>query len=261
VKISIEIEGDRMTARQGRQVLFEAPLERMIAALSGALEQHGVGILPSGARLWRMRRDAVACALEIPPHARTVLWIAPDSRAPFGPGARYQTRFLAFPYLVLLLVLRGGELTGYQQLYYRTAPLDDGEDLLLPNLLNVARGYEQRCWLCLQHLPRVGRLPWPRKLAAVTEHMFAAAFNRSAEMHEGNSYWSEGRPADPRVATLDAWEAASRKDRRFALDVAWRPAGVTASEELGAMLDRVVAPLRARTAADLVGVIQSAGGE
>jgi hypothetical protein len=199
-------------------------------------------------------------ALEVRPHARTVRWIATDSKTPFGPGARYNRYFLAFPYVVLLLVLRRGSLTGWQQLYYRCAPLDAGDELLLPNLYNVAQGYEQRCWVCLANMPDVGRLAWPAKLHSIIDHVFTAAWNRSSEVHEGNSYFSAMRTVDARVATPEAWQEATQQNPRFPLDVKWTSAKTTVGEELRRMLDHVVAPAAIASTEDLVALLTAPSG-
>ena len=259
VEPEIRILGDRVEVRQGRKTLQQAPLAAVLAAVA-ATAQHApsCGIVPQGVRLWYERRDAVAVAIEIPARARTVRWLSDRSPAPYGRRARYEECFLGFPFMVILIVLRRGELTGVQQLYYRREPLDAGENLLLPNLCNVAQGYGLRCWLCLQNLQPLVRLTWPQKVAAIAEHVFSAAFNESSERHEGNSFWTSHPPVDPRVATLGAWREATRKNAWFALELPWRPAGTTASVELASMLDRVVAPSRVHTAADLWSLISTA---
>jgi len=253
----IRIVGELVVIEQGRKRLQQAPVGSWVEALVGAAGRGAPRVLPRGTRMLLERRDAVALALEMAPGAHTVRWLADDSRVPFGRGARYAERFLSFPWLVLLVVLRGGELTGLQQLYYRTESLDAGEELRMPNLYNVAEGYGLRSWLCLQHASPVAELPFPRKLEGVVEHLLFAAFNRSAEMHEGNSLWSRP-PCDPRVASLDAWEAATRENPLFALDVPWPQAGTRLGAELEAMLDRVVAPLVPRCAQDLCGLVTGA---
>jgi hypothetical protein len=248
----IRISGERFTVHVGKRRIGETSVPQALERLA-RLQGRGPGlrVLPRNARIWHERGDALAVAVEVPPQVRTLRWLAEDSKRPFGPGARYREYFLAFPWVVLLLVLRGGMLTGVQQLYYRTASLDAGEDLLLPNLPNVAQGYGQRCWVCLQPLQRLGPLASATLIEKVVEHVYTAAFNRSSEHHEGNSWFGAMRELDPRVASPEAWEAATRADRSFPLAVAWRPAGTTASAELAAMLDRVVAPARLRSAADL----------
>lgn len=248
----VRISGERVTVHLGRRRIGETSVGTALELLAG-LEGRGPGmhVLPRGVRIWHERGDALGVAVEVAPQCRTLRWLAEDSKKPFGPGARYLEYFLALPWVVLLLVLRGGTLTGYQQLYYRTAPLDPAGDLLLPNLPNVAEGYGQRCWVCLQSLQRAGPLAFETLIGKVVEHVYTAAFNRSSEVHEGNSWFGRMRDLDPRVATPEAWQAATRENRAFPLQVPWRPAGTTAAAELGAMLDRVVAPTRPRTSGDL----------
>jgi hypothetical protein len=256
----VRIVGDRVIVEQGRRRVLEAPLRAVVSAIVGAVEQPGRGrVLPRGVRMVRERRDALALAVEIAPRARRVRWLRADSPQPFGRGARYDEYFLSFPWVIVLLVLRQGELTGLQQLYYRVASMDDGEDLLLPNLFNVAKGYGQRCWLCLQNVGPLADLPWGRKVDRISEHLFSAAFNQSAETHEGNSYWSADKPVDPRVESPAAWDAATRENPWFSLDLPWRPAETTVTDELDSMLSRVVAPVEIGTSAELSGLITGAG--
>ena len=255
----IRIAGDQVVVLHGRKKLSSAPLTQLIEYLDGAGSgREEFAIRPRGARIVQVRRDAVAMALEIPPHSRRVRWLADDSEAPFGPKAKYGEYFVSFPFIVLLLVFRRGALTGQQQLYYRNQSLDCGEELLLPNLYNVAEGYGQRCWLCLQHAPDVGSMEWDAKIATIVDHTFSAAFNRSAEEHEGNSYWSAQSAVDERVASMQAWQDATRSNRRVALDIAWQPAETTARTELRKMLDQVVRRRRLASATDLAGILTSA---
>jgi hypothetical protein len=257
----VRIIGDRLLVTQ-EGVTREAPLALVLRALGDLGHwQPNCGILPRGVRVWMERGDATAVAIELPPQARTVRWLAADSRAAYGRGAKYERYFLSFPYIELLLVFRHGGLTGYQQLYYRNAPLDEDEALLLPNLYNVANGYGQRCWVCLASLADVSDLAWPEKVHKIVEHVFGAAFNRSSEEHESNSLWGAmaKRRLDPRVQTVEAWQAATRENPRFALEVAWKRANTTVTQELTAMLDHVAMPLTVATAADFGQVVTLAG--
>lgn len=263
VEPEIRIAGDSASVRQGRRTLAELPLPELMTALERAGEGHAsFPVRPATARIWEIRRDAVAAAFELPPHARTVRWLCDDSKAPFGRGAHYREVYLGFPWVVVLLVFKGGTLTGQQQLYYRNAPMDPdaegGDALFLPNLYNVAEGYGQRCWLCLQHVEEVSELAWSAKVQRVMDHTFSAAFNRSSEVHEGNSYWTRAQKVDARVESVEAWEAATRADRRFAVKVPWESAETTASEQLRGMLARVSSPRRPETTAELASLIVGA---
>jgi len=255
----LSIVGDRVTLKHGGGIVLEAPLSQVLTEMVRASDRHpSCPVLPAGVRVWIERHDATAVAVELPPQARMIRWIAEGSRLPFGRGARYTQYFLSFPYVELLLVFRRGALSGYQQLYYRTASIEEGEELLLPNLYNVAEGYGQRCWLCLVNVRDVTRLSWPAKIKAVVEHVFGGAFNQSSEIHEGNSYWGAMRKLDPRLVSPETWQEATRKNPRFTLEVPWRPANTTASAELLAMLDQVVPPLKVDTATDLSGILSRA---
>lgn len=249
----IRIERDRVEVWQRESKLFELPVETLVQQiLRGTDRTPACGVLPRYTRVWRERGDVTALALEIPQHGRTVRWIQPESEHDFGPRALYGEYYLAFPYIILLLVFRRGALSGQQQLYYRVAPMDEGEALLLPKLLNVAEGYGQRCWLCLQHLPDVAVLPWTRKIETILEHLFRSGFNRSAETHEGNSLWSSQPGLDPRLRSPESWQEASRQNPLFVLEVPWRSAEMTATEELERMTDQVFSRSDVRTTLDLV---------
>ena len=255
----IRIAGDQVAVLQGRKKLGSVPLSQLIEYIGGAgAGREEFAVRPRGARIVQSRGDAIAMALEIPPHARSVRWLADDSKVPFGPRAKYGEYFVSFPFTVMLLVFRGGSLTGQQQLYYRNQSLDCGEELLLPNLYNVAEGYGQRCWVCLQHVPDVASLDWDAKIATIVDHTFSAAFNRSSEEHEGNSYWSAQPAVDPRVSSIEAWQEATRANRRVGLDIAWQPAGTNAGEELRKMMDQVVRRRRLETATELAGAVTAA---
>jgi hypothetical protein len=155
----------------------------------------------------------------------------------------YRTVRLAFPFVVTVLAFRDGGLTGFQQCFYRTAPLSQLSDpLLLPNMFNVANGHGQQCWLCLANL-RVDlrALSWNNKLQEIRQHLWYAGFNKSSEVHEGNSYWSTMRKVDRRYETVETWEQASLENRYFPLDVHWTPSGQT----IGGVIDQMIANVSA----------------
>jgi hypothetical protein len=251
----IRLVGDRAQVLRGRKVLLEVPLTDLTEAIAGAADRvPACGILPTGIRFCHDRGDATAVAIEVPPLTRTVRWLADDSAAPFGPNARFATYRVAFPFVVLLIVFRRGELTGFQQLFYKKEPLHKDERLLLPNLYNVSKTASLSCWLCLQHLGPVGRFSWDSKVCAIVDHVFGSAFNRSSEVHEGNSYWTSMPAVDPRVETLSSWQEASQSNPLFPLTVAWKPAGTTMRRELMRMLDQVALPRSLRAARDVAGL-------
>jgi hypothetical protein len=153
VEPEIQIANGGVEVRRDGKAMAAVSLEAFVREIAIASDrQPGLGILPRRVRFCCERRDATAVVIEIEPQARTVSWLRGDSRAPFGAGARYRRYFLSFPYIELLMVFRAGAITGYQQLYYRNAPLGEARrglasgdpELLLPNLYNVAKGHGQR---------------------------------------------------------------------------------------------------------------------
>lgn len=259
---TIEITGDACAVIQEGVKVASAPLVDLLTVLQAQTEQTPLELISDGVRHIRRRGDCVAVVVEEMPAARTVRWLADDSPEPYGPKAIYRPANLSFPFLVVVLVFLRGALTGYQQCFYRNAPLAALSDpLLLPNLYNVAERSGQICWLCLANLaPTIARMGWPRKLDAIHKHLWGGSWNRSSEVHEGNSYWS--RPAvDPRVSSVEAWERHTAADQRFATTVPWKPAGTTVEKVMNQMLDSC-APLRTpKTADDLAAIILNARPE
>jgi hypothetical protein len=227
----------------GQTVAIEVP--RLVDELLRASERApSCGVLPECVRAWTELGDCVALAIELRPGPRTVRWLADGSEHPFGQRARYRAPVrLSFPYVIVLAVFFRGALTPISQLYYRTRALADSDDeLLLPNLPNVADGHGYPCWFCLLGIgDDLASLGWSEKVARIASHVFGAGFNRSAEMHEGNSYADAGRSLDPRLASVESWCEATRSDPLFALSIPWPSAKTTLRAEL-ARMRAVLAP-------------------
>jgi hypothetical protein len=243
--LRIEIVGEQAVCKQDGTKAFAAPLKDFLAALKDQIDLTPLPeAIPEGVRFVRKRGDAVVLVIEEHPQLRTVQWLADESSAPFGKGAIYRTAQLAFPFIVAVLAFRGGGLTGYQQCFFRTAPLNHLSDpLYLPNLYNVAVGYGQQCWLCLANLKTDLRpLSWNEKVREIRRHLWGAGFNRSSEVHEGMSYWTKMRSIDRRFETLEKWEQASREDAFFPLGIAWKPAGRTVGDVVEEMIAWVAPP-------------------
>ncbi len=261
----VRISGDRARVVYGRGEFLDVDVEVLARIIAESSDRGSrSGLLPSGVRLLLERGEAAAFGIELPPHARTVRWIRDDSPEPYGPGATYDEHWISFPYILLLVLLKGNRTTGLQQLFYRNRPLDVDENLYLPNLPNVASSGALPCWICLQNLGRVGR-PGSRHtvsglIDAIGNHVLTGANNRSSEENEGNSLWSTMRGLDPRLETVETWAAATKADPLFVTRIPWRPAGTTLTQELGRMLDLVAPPRRIRTGTDLAGLVSVARG-
>jgi hypothetical protein len=253
--LRIEIAGDKVTCKQDGQVAMSLGLAEFLGNLNAAWDNRPAAEpIAETVRFFWQRGEAVVLVMEQKPACHTVRWLADDSQVKFGRGATYREARLAFPFVVLVLAFHGGNLTGQQQCFYRRSPLGSIDDeLLLPNLLNVACAYDQTCWLCLANLsPVMAQMSWAERVRTVWSHLFQAGFNASSEHHEGNSYWQTMRSVDPRVAGVAAWEAESARNPFFPLDVGWRPSGKTVRAVMDETMSRVW-PLRAPGAvADLL---------
>jgi hypothetical protein len=244
----IEVRGEQVTWRRNGR----AGGAISVSELMGRAGQAGVPpqcwrLYPHQVRLMAERRggEVVGVIIEMPAGPRHVRWITDDSPDPFGGNAKFIARYLSFPWIVLLVVFSHGDLSNVQQAFYRNAPIRSLDDeLYCTNLLNVAKGYQQDDWVCLARLHgQLGELGWPARIRAVTDHFWSAAFNRSSEVHEGNSRWGSAKPVDPRLANAAEWEAATRVDPYFTLQVPWRRARQSVGATLEAMLE-LIAPYR-----------------
>lgn len=253
--IRIEMRGSKAVCHQDGKEAMSLPIEDWVKNLIERSEPPAPAeAMPDGVRFLRRRGEVTMLVLEEKPALRTVLWLAQDSPAPYGPQARYRSVRIALPFIVLFIGLANGEITGKQQCFYRTAPLRSLDDeLLLPNLLNVARAYGMDAWLCLQHLRnRLGPLPFNEKINEIWRHVLNSGWNGSSERHEGMSYFGEMRGLDKRIASIEEWERASAADPYFPLSVAWQPAGKTVGQVMGEMLDMMGPPFAPATAEALM---------
>ncbi len=245
MELCIEITGERVCCRQDGKEAFSASLADFLARVVTHSDSIALpDAIPEGVRFIRRRGEVVVLVIEEKPQMRTVRWLADNSPVPYGQGAVYRTARLAFPFLVLVVTLYGGALTGYQQCFYRTAPVQRLDDpLFFPNLYNVAKGYRQLCWLCLVNMKKnLSALSWEEKVREIRTHLWGAGFNQSSEVHEGMSYWQAMRHVDPRLRSLAVWEEESKKAPFFPLTVKWQPVGKTVGEVVDEMLSAVAPP-------------------
>ena len=259
MNLTIEIAGNQVICKQDSQKTQSVPLTEFLANLSEASDQRPAPEpIPETVRFSWRRGDAAVLVLEQKPVCRTVRWLTDDSPVPFGKGAKYRDACIAFPFVVLAVAFHAGNLTGQQQCFYRRAPLASIDDeLLLPNLLNVAKAYDQTCWLCLANLNQnMAGISWDERVRKLWSHLFQAGFNASSEHHEGNSYWQTMRTVDNRVSSVAEWERESAANPFFPLTVDWRPSGKTVAAVMDEMINRVW-PMRAPgNAIDLIPFFQ-----
>jgi hypothetical protein len=96
-------------------------------------------------------------------------------------------------------------------------------------------------------------------MEAVRYCLLETSFNLSSERHEGNSWYGASKEIDKRIATIESWEEATRKDPLFVLDVPWIKTGHSVS----GIAERIFARTNAvnteiKSSADLARVIFNA---
>lgn len=252
----IEIRGGEVFLRREESIVLKLPLADALRQWAQCQPRSAFpdgSPIPDPVRYIHTRGDATLVVIELSPQVRRVRWVSDTSPIRYGEGTKYDSVNLAFPFIIIPVLFRGGAITGCQQLFYRTRPLSSEDDsLFLPNVLNVAKAYDYLCWFCLKKMEEVSHLPYQRKVEKVIEHLWEAGFNESADSH--GSYWSRMREAnlDPRISSIENWERATEADPLFILKVPWRSAGVTLSEVIDWMFLKESAPGEMTTASDLI---------
>ncbi len=245
---TIKITGKEVQATSPEGVTATMPVDQFVDKLRPPVMNCGGLVLPDGVHMFFSTRSTTIFFWEIPPAVHHVRWISADSVVPYrmgGASVLYEDRLLAMPYVVIVAVFvrdPAGRLvmSGKNEAYFRTAPLEGADDeLLFPALLNISKfptsvaAKMPLTWICTQYLDL-------RKLAAESDFntrvrqslkalrstMLEAGFNYSSEHHELTSYWSVSAKKIPQIADLDRWEQLSREDPLFTLKVPWLPATV-----------------------------------
>jgi hypothetical protein len=239
-RCALTIEGSEVIATSPEGKTASMPIEAFLARVAARRMDTGGIVLPDGVKVVLSEGPITIWVYERPPCVQRFLWIAPDSPAPFGPGTKYRTVRLALPYLVVLAVFavdaNGAlQLTPANECFFRVEPLKNLDaPLCYPALLNCSRFEPQDghplAWICTQHLkpaPAMGHPDPNIRLTAWFESLrhclLETGFNLSSEHHESSSWFTESRKIDPRISSVEAWEAASAQNPLFVLEVPWLP--------------------------------------
>jgi len=245
---TITITGKTVRATSPEGVTATMSVERFVRELHPPVMNCGGLVLPHGVHLFFSTPTTTIFFWELPPAVHHVRWISADSAVPYRMGGAkvlYEDRRLAMPYVVIVAVFvrdPSGRLvmSGKNEAYFRTAPLEDADaELLFPALLNISKFPAKAAarmpltWICTQYLNLQKLAAEPdfntrvrQSLKALRSTMLEAGFNYSSEHHELTSYWSVSARKIPEIADLDRWEQLSREDPLFALKLPWLPATV-----------------------------------
>jgi hypothetical protein len=239
----VYIDGENIHAVSPEGKGATMPLQALFQKLiPSSMDTRGV-VLPDGVKAVLSQGHVTIWVAERSPQVYAFKWIANGSHAPYGTGTQYRVVRLSVPYLIVLAVFMAGPnghftLSQSNECFFRNGPLTSLDDeLFYPALLNCSKFRSQEgaplSWICTQYLNRAFERetdPNRRARAAFTSLMHClleTGFNYSSEHHEGASWFGESRRVDPRLETVEAWEAASEQDPLFAADVPWLRTGFT----------------------------------
>jgi hypothetical protein len=242
----IHIKGATATALSPEGAKGSIPLGVLLGKLSSCGISTGNIVLPTGVKMVMSKGTFTIWVYEMPPHVENLKWIAADSPAMYGPGAKYRQVRLALPYTVIMALFHGDGngrnpgtcLSQMNECFFRNEPLKSPEDeLFYPALLNCSRfpnTTQPLSWICTQHLsfPKI----WDQKdanarmrmgLTKLKHCLFETGFNLSSDVHELASWFTETTKAevDKRLATVEKWQEASKENPLFVLDVPWLKTG------------------------------------
>lgn len=232
---TIEIEGGlirlyRSHPQGGRVLDRQVPLKEFLQELS-ALPSSGLGeqapILPIGTRWAVFRGPSAVLAVEQPPQIRLVSF-----KEKAGKARSYQ---LAFPYGIHLLLFYRGFFEE-MRIYYRKAPLSSEEDALyLSNLWNVSANESPlaKCRACLSGRPLFEDLSLAGQAQEAIEFFWGADFGLDVE----ENCFHRAQTRDPRIASVEAWEQATKEDPLFPLQIDWEEAGLSLRKAVEHLLD------------------------
>jgi hypothetical protein len=205
--------------------------------------------LPHEVRFAYSRGRLLILACEYPPGPYTLSWIAEDSPAPYGSGAKYRSVTLSLPYVIVLAAFEGTRVSDFNECFFRTAPLteiDEENELCYPGLLNCSRFMPSAgnplSWICTQRLDRtpIRRERDSRKRIAVgleslKRCLFQQSFNWSSDENEYSSWYRESCGVDKRISTATRWHQETIKDRYMGLDISW----LQTNETLKSVVERM----------------------
>ncbi len=244
----ITIEGKKVSLyREGDPPILdrEVSLDDFLREVAIATRRPGRGhhlLLPPGTRIIKADGSATVCCVEQPPQVRLIRW----SAAGMGKGGEYRTYRLSFPYTVSLFLFFQG---GFEEMrvYYRAAPIQEAADrLFVSNLWNVQAdpGKPSACRACLRGRPLdLLEHTFAQQISIMVEYFWSTGFNTDIA---GNCF-ERARTLDPRISSLETWEAASEVDPLFPLRIPWERLELTVGEAMDHIVESGPQPRQAVT--------------
>jgi hypothetical protein len=205
---------------QNSRIARRAPIDSLLRYVAKAMPAP-LPVLPPGTRWLAARKDLLFLVVEHLPQCRSLR----GSWEKKG-GDDYRTYRLAFPYILYLLSFYRGDLQE-MKMFYRGSPLTSLDDPLyhtnLPNVRGEPGHYgSQR--VCLRYRPEMLEgVPLVQSVPTLIDFFWSTGFNQDIK----GSAFERAQTLDPRIASFEAWEAATQADSLFPLQIEWEQAGQT----------------------------------
>ncbi len=173
--------------------------------------------------------------VELQPELRQLIWNN------HGAHRNYETHeyreigtrhTVATPYVVLMIPFLRNKINGSMdrpvRVFYRNEPLTSIDDPVLSSNLNnvLPTGYgtrESGC-LCLDRLDVNSEMSRAEVVSAVVNHLWGGEFNME---YASNFAYVADLVKDQRISNIHEWEAESKKNPGFVLDVKWPETKIT----------------------------------
>jgi hypothetical protein len=242
--MKITIEGNVIRAVSPEGQTAQMTLRDFLRAMAPhRMSTCGV-VLPHGIKLVYSRGPITIWIHETPPCIFNFRWMANDSPLRLGRKTKSRQVRIGLPYLIVMAVFAPGE-NGRQQLsaanecFFLNEPITtEDQELLYPALLNCSRFVppdgHPLSWICTQYLDRSPFIALEdtnqRLRAGFVELMrclLQSGFNASSDLHEHSSWYTESTRVDPRIATIEKWEEATKADPFFVQSVPWLKTGLS----------------------------------
>lgn len=207
---TIQIEGTAVRlyrrGRDGAQVLSrEANVRDLVRALRG---RGPLPLFPPGTRWARQMGKALAIVIEHPPQVRAMRWAGEE-----------RIRHLAFPFIIYILIYDPDSLETMHVFFRPRALASEADPLHVPTLLNVQATPTAPafCRACLRGHPDWFEQPIAAQAERALEFFWSSEFDLDVAEN------THGRFAgcDPRLASPETWEAATRHNPLFSTDISW----------------------------------------
>lgn len=238
----ITIDQDKVSCTSPELVKKEMTLAKFAAKAFPQRIDTGQVILPDGVKAIIPNGGLRIFVHQTSPRVHAMKWLDETK-----PSKAFKVVSLSLPYVIIFAGFSQEGLQNKNECFFSNSPIRSLHDkLCYPALLNCSKHTKYGnhgqdgiplSWICTQYLDfgkahqGQDRNEKVRNGLKVLLHChFETGFNRSSERNEGSSWFKETSAVRAEIATVEKWEAASKKDPLFGLKVDWLPTDKTVME-------------------------------